>query len=50
MTRADITRLTKRLGDEIGRVYGWDFPIRQPQREESEVKDMGGIDATKETF
>lgn len=25
-TRADITRVTKRLGDEIGRVYGWDFP------------------------
>lgn len=25
-TRADITRVTKRLGDEIGRVYGLDFP------------------------
>ena len=25
-TRADITRVTKRLGDEIGRVYGWTFP------------------------
>ena len=25
-TRADITRITKRLGDEIGKVYGWDFP------------------------
>ena len=25
-TRADITRVTKRLGDEIGRVYGWYFP------------------------
>lgn len=25
-TRADITRVTKRLGDEIGKVYGWDFP------------------------
>ena len=25
-TRADITRVTKRLGDEIGRVYGCDFP------------------------
>ncbi len=30
-TRADITRITKRLGDEIGKVYGWDFPTRQPQ-------------------
>ena len=28
-THADITRLTKRLGEEIGRVYGWDFPVRQ---------------------
>lgn len=25
-TRADVTRLTRRLGDEIGMVYGWDFP------------------------
>lgn len=27
-TRSDITRVTRRLGDEIGRVYGWDFPRR----------------------
>ena len=33
-TRADITRITRRLGDEIGKVYGWDFPQRQRQREE----------------
>lgn len=33
-TRADITRLTRRLGDDIGRVYGWDFPTRQPQKEQ----------------
>ena len=25
-TRADITRLTRRLGDEIAQVYGWDIP------------------------
>lgn len=25
-TRADITRITRRLGDDIGKVYGWDFP------------------------
>lgn len=25
-TRADVTRITRRLGDEIGKVYGWDFP------------------------
>src|SRR5574344_1350370 len=24
-TRRDITRVTKRLGDEIGKVYGWEF-------------------------
>jgi len=26
VTRADITRVTMRLGDEIGKVYGWNFP------------------------
>lgn len=30
-TRADITRVTRRLGDEIGRVYGWNFPQRGRQ-------------------
>ncbi len=29
-TRADITRVTRRLGDEIGKVYGWSFPQRRP--------------------
>ena len=28
-TRADITRITRRLGDEIGKVYGWEFSQRQ---------------------
>lgn len=28
-TRADITRITKRLGDEIGKVYGWEFPTKK---------------------
>ncbi len=32
-TSADITRVTERLGDEIGKVYGWDFPNRQPKKE-----------------
>lgn len=33
-TRADVTRVTKRLGDEIGRVYGWRFPsIREAAKE-----------------
>ena len=27
-TREDITRVTKRLGDAIGQVYGWTFPAR----------------------
>lgn len=30
-TRADITRITRRLGDEIGKVYGWEFPQRGRQ-------------------
>ena len=30
-TRADITRVTRRLGDEIGKVYGWEFPQRGRQ-------------------
>ena len=32
-TREDITRVTKRLGDAIGQVYGWTFPARQPVHE-----------------
>ena len=28
VTRQDITRVTKRLGDDIGAVYGWQFPKR----------------------
>ena len=33
-TRSDVTRVTKRLGDEIGRVYGWRFPpVREAARE-----------------
>ena len=27
-TRSDITRISRRLGDEIGRVYGWSFPTQ----------------------
>lgn len=35
-TRADITRVTRRLGDEIGKVYGWDFPKRgAPERSDA---------------
>lgn len=33
-TRTDITRLTNRLGDEIGKVYGWKFPTRQLQKQQ----------------
>ena len=33
-TRADITRLTKRLGDEIAQVYGWSIP---KQRNAAEI-------------
>ena len=28
-TRADITRVTRRLGDEIAHVYGFPIPCRQ---------------------
>ncbi len=28
--RTDIDRVTKRLGDEIGKVYGWEFPALRP--------------------
>lgn len=31
-SRADITHSTKRLGDEIGKVYGWTFPERKTER------------------
>lgn len=30
-TRTDVTRVTERLGDAIGAVYGWSFP-KQKQR------------------
>ena len=33
-TRADITRLTRRLGDEIARVYGWEIPKAKIKQQE----------------
>lgn len=35
-TRADITRVTRRLGDEIAAVYGWDIPKQRITQERSE--------------
>ena len=35
-TRADITRLTRRLGDEIAAVYGFDIPKQRTPQERSE--------------
>ena len=32
-TRADITRVTKRLGDDIARVYGWNVPKQRISQE-----------------
>lgn len=32
-TRRDITRITNRLGDAIGKVYGWSFP-KEPKDHE----------------
>jgi hypothetical protein len=34
-TRSDITRVTRRLGDEIARVYGWDIPKQRISQERS---------------
>lgn len=35
VTRADITRLTTRLGDDIAKVYGWRLPTVQKSRGEA---------------
>ena len=35
-TRADITRVTERLGDKIGAVYGWSFP--QANKNKAQVR------------
>lgn len=35
-TRADITRVTRRLGDEIARVYGWE--ISKPRTKQPEAR------------
>ena len=35
-TRTDITRLTRRLGDEIAAVYGFDIPKQRVSQERSE--------------
>ena len=31
VTRADITRVTNRLGGEIGKIYGWNFQQVKPK-------------------
>lgn len=35
-TEEDIARVTDRLGDEIGKVYGWDFPKERVTVKENE--------------
>lgn len=32
-TRSDIVRVTNRLGDEIGKIYGWKFDKRSSKRD-----------------
>ena len=32
-TRSDIVRVTNRLGDDIGKVYGWEFDKRSSKRD-----------------
>lgn len=34
-TRKDITKITRRLGDNIGNVYGWAFPGRKRKEKEA---------------
>ncbi len=34
-TRQDVTRITRRIGDDIARVYGWDIPSLPRQKERS---------------
>lgn len=33
-SRKDIEAVTERLGDEIGKVYGWEFPTEKPNQKE----------------
>ena len=33
-TEKDIEKVTRRLGDEIGSVYGWTFPEKTTKRQE----------------
>lgn len=35
-TRIDITRITRRLGDDIAKVYGWDIPKQRNIKERNE--------------
>ena len=30
-TEKDVLKITRRLGDEIGKVYGWEFPSENPK-------------------
>ena len=34
--RSDIEKVTRRLGDEIGKVYGWSFPAPAARFQEQE--------------
>ena len=34
-TRADITRITRRLGDEIAKVYGFNIPKQRQSKEQA---------------
>ncbi len=37
-TRADVVRITRRLGDEIGKIYGWEFPMLHREKEHEPVR------------
>lgn len=39
-TDRDLTKHTRRLGDHIGSVYGWDFPPEQEQKKKRELQQV----------
>ena len=40
VTKSDISRVTRRLGDEFGKVYGWDFPKPEKTHERLTMKSQ----------
>lgn len=49
-TRADITRVTQRLGDEIAKVYGWDIPKSKTESENDFDMPLFNKELSREEF